>query len=83
MWRGATGHCEWYEYVSVRYLLVRVSGKTGERHLIAKHEAVAELRRLHSRQQDLCGLDFDRVLDIAVNNIPIIHQGTGLNFFGS
>jgi integrase len=55
-------HCEWYEYDSVRYLRVRVSGKTGERYLIAKHEAVAVLLRLHSRQQDICGLDFDSVL---------------------
>lgn len=55
-------HCEWYEYDRVRYLRVRVSGKTGERYLIAKHEAVAVLRRLHSRQQDVCGLDFDKVL---------------------
>jgi hypothetical protein len=31
-------HCEWYEYDAVRYLRVRVSGKTGERYLIAKHE---------------------------------------------
>ena len=54
--------CEWYEYDSVRYLRVRVSGKTGERYLIAKHEAVAVLRRLHGRQQDVCGLDFDRVM---------------------
>jgi integrase len=55
-------HCEWYEYDKVRYLRVRVSGKTGERYLIAKHEAVAVLRRLHSRQQDVCDLDFDGVL---------------------
>ena len=55
-------HCEWYEYDKVRYLRVRVSGKTGERYLIAKHEAVPVLQRLHSRQQDVCGLEFERVL---------------------
>jgi integrase len=55
-------HCEWYEYDAVRYLRVRVSGKTGERYLIAKHEAVAVLLRLHSRQQDVCEKPFDRVL---------------------
>jgi len=55
-------HCEWYEYDKVRYLRVRVSGKTGERYLIAKHEAAPVLQRLHSRQQDVCGLDFERVL---------------------
>lgn len=55
-------HCEWYEYDGVRYLRVRVSGKTGERYLIAKHEAVAVLRRLHIRQQDVCQKPFDQVL---------------------
>ncbi len=55
-------HCEWYEYDKVRYLRVRVSGKTGERYLIAKHEAVAVLQRLHGRQQDVCSANFDRVL---------------------
>lgn len=55
-------HCEWYEYDKVRYLRVRVSGKTGERYLIAKHEAIAVLHRLHSRQKDICSLEFERVL---------------------
>jgi integrase len=55
-------HCEWYEYDNVRYLRVRVSGKTGERYLIAKHEAVFVLQRLHARQNDVCEKSFDRVL---------------------
>jgi integrase len=55
-------HCEWYEYDSVRYLRVRVSGKTGERYLIAKHEAVGVLQRLHSRQNDVCEKPFELVL---------------------
>jgi hypothetical protein len=46
----------------VRYLRVRVSGKTDERYLIAKHESAAVLRRSYSRQQDVYGLDFDGVL---------------------
>jgi len=55
-------HCEWYEYDSVRYLRVRVSGKTGERYLIAKHEAIGVLHRLHSRQNDVCEKPFELVL---------------------
>ena len=55
-------HCEWYEYDKMRYLRVRVSGKTGERYLIAKHEAIDVLHRLHSRQKDICSLEFERVL---------------------
>jgi integrase len=55
-------HCEWYEYDSVRYLRIRVDGKTGERYLIAKHEAVSVLQRLHSRQDDVCDKPFEQVL---------------------
>ena len=54
--------CEWYEYDKVRYLRVRVSGKTGERYLIAKHETVTVLQRLCSRQLDLAGQELDAVL---------------------
>lgn len=54
--------CEWYEYDSVRYLRVRVSGKTGERHLIAKHETLQVLHRLHSRQLDICIKNFEAVI---------------------
>ncbi len=54
--------CEWYEADGVRYLRVRVSGKTGERYLIAKHETQAVLQRLHSRQRDVAGREFAQVL---------------------
>jgi hypothetical protein len=54
--------CEWYEADGVRYLRVRVSGKTGERYLIAKHETLPVLQRLHQRQGDIAGRDFDSVL---------------------
>lgn len=53
--------CEWYEADGVRYLRVRVSGKTGERYLIAKHETFAVLQRLHSRQQDIADREFAKV----------------------
>ncbi len=54
--------CEWYEADGVRYLRVRVSGKTGERYLIAKHETLPVLQRLHQRQVDIAGRDFESVL---------------------
>ena len=54
--------CEWYEADGMRYLRVRVSGKTGERYLIAKHEALGILQRLHSRQQDIAARAFEQVL---------------------
>jgi len=55
-------HCEWYESEGVRYLRVWVSGKTGGRYLIAKHQAVAVLARLHATQKDIAGREFDSVL---------------------
>ena len=54
--------CEWYAADGIRYLRVRVSGKTGERYLIAKHQALAVLQRLHSRQRDIAEREFEQVL---------------------
>ena len=54
--------CEWYEADGVKYLRVRVSGKTGERYLIAKHETLRVLQRLHTRQRDITARDFEQVL---------------------
>ena len=55
-------HCEWYESEGVRYLRVWVSGKTGGRYLIAKHEAVAVLARLHAAQKDIAAQALDKVM---------------------
>ena len=55
-------HCEWYGADGVRYMRIYVNGKTGARHLIGKHELANVLKRLHSRQQDICELEFDAVL---------------------
>ena len=41
---------------------IYVKGKTGARHLIGKHELANVLQRLHSRQQDICEIEFDAVL---------------------
>lgn len=53
---------EWHTHKGVKYLRIWVSGKTGGRWLIAKHRAVDVLRRLHARQDDIKGTDFEDVL---------------------
>jgi integrase len=51
---------EWHTKDGVQYLRVWVSGKTGGRWLIAKHAAVAVLKRLHARQRDMQHLSFEQ-----------------------
>lgn len=55
-------HCEWHWDGDVRYLRIWVSGKTGERWLIAKHEAVSVLERLRARDVVCAALTLDEVL---------------------
>jgi integrase len=55
-------HCEWHQADGQRYLRIWVSGKTGPRWLIAKHEAVAVLERLRQRQPDIAEKTLDAVL---------------------
>jgi integrase len=55
-------HCKWYAADGVKYLRVWIDGKTGGRWLIAKHELVAVLHRLHIRQSDIASKGFDPVL---------------------
>jgi integrase len=57
---------EWHTHKDVKYLRVWVSGKTGGRWLIAKHRAVDVLRRLHARQADIKGMEFEAVLSTRV-----------------
>jgi integrase len=52
-------HLAWHWDKGVRYLRIWVNGKTGPRWLIAKHRAVAVLRRLHTRQRDIADIPFD------------------------
>ncbi len=47
---------------SQRYLGMWVSGKTGERYLIAKRETLRVLQRPHQRQGSIAGRDIDTVL---------------------
>lgn len=56
-------HCEWYtDTTKIRYLRMWVSGKTGERWLIAKHDCVEVLRRIAARDQACEGMTLDEVL---------------------
>lgn len=55
-------HCEWYvDTAGGRYLRIWVSGKTGERWLIAKHECVAVLERIAERDTACMGMTLDQV----------------------
>jgi integrase len=57
-------HIEWYvdPKTEKRYLRIWVDGKTGARHLIAKHFAEAALKRLCTREGAFCGKPLDQVL---------------------
>jgi len=55
-------HCEWYtDTANIRYLRIWVSGKTGERWLIAKHDCVAVLERIAQRDTVCVGMTLDQV----------------------
>jgi integrase len=55
-------HIEWYVEKEVRYLRIWVSGKTGARWLIAKHECLSVLERLQATHPDTATLSFDDLL---------------------
>lgn len=55
-------HVEWHWDKGQRYLRLWVNGKTGPRWLIAKHRAVDVLQRLHLRQVDIAGIEFEELL---------------------
>ena len=60
-------HFEWHRDGERKYLRLWVSGKTGERWLIAKHDAVTVLERLAARDPQCSGLTLD---DIFAAKIP-------------
>jgi integrase len=55
-------HCEWHEALGVRYMRIYVSGNTGPRWLIGKHELAAVLQRRHQAQVVLKECEFDSIL---------------------
>ena len=60
-------HIEWHTENQVRYLRLWVSGKTGERWLIAKHECLDVLKRLQQNQPDIAHLSFDELIDAQID----------------
>lgn len=60
-------HIEWHTEGVTRYLRMWVSGKTGPRWLIAKHECVAALQRLHRTQPDIAHLSFEALIATKVD----------------
>jgi integrase len=62
-------HCEWHRDGSARYLRIWVSGKTGERWLIAKNDAVSVLERLCQRDAVCAGKTLDAVFAARVDKL--------------
>ena len=61
-------HCDWYvDAQGVRYLRIWVSGKTGERRLIAKHTAVTVLERMAARDGLCAGMTLDEIFAAQVD----------------
>ena len=55
-------HIGWHYDGGVRYLRMWVSGKIGERWLIAKHECVEALKRRHKENADICDIAFEDLI---------------------
>jgi len=61
-------HCDWYaDADGVRYLRIWVSGKTGERRLIAKHTAVSVLERAAARDSQCAGKTLDEIFSAQID----------------
>jgi integrase len=60
-------HIDWHKKGSERFLRLTVSGKTGTRSAIARHDTESYLRRIQMRFADLADNTFDELLDAKVN----------------
>jgi integrase len=74
-------HCEWHEALGVRYMRIYVSGKTGPRYLIGKHELAAVLQRRHQAQTVLQDCEFDSILGRENHNIFQMQKDLPVRFF--
>ena len=74
-------HCEWHEALGVRYMRIYVSGKTGPRYLIGKHELAAVLQRRHQAQVVLKDCEFDSILGRESHNIFQMQKDLPIRFF--
>jgi len=57
-------HIEWYVEKDVRYLRFWVSGKTGGRWLIAKHECAEILKRIQATHENIAVMTLDELLEM-------------------
>jgi hypothetical protein len=57
-------HIEWYVEKDVRYLRFWVSGKTGARWLIAKHECAEVLKRIQATHENIADMTLDELLEM-------------------
>jgi integrase len=60
---------QWYKQADGDFLRIWVSGKTGGRWIIAKHQAVDTLKRLHQRIQSIQHLTFEELLSSNVKDL--------------
>ena len=60
---------QWYTQTDGDFLRIWVSGKTGGRWIIAKHQAVNTLKRLHQRIQSVQHFTFEELLTANVKDL--------------
>ena len=67
-------HLEWHTDKGVRYLRIWVSGKTGGRWLIAKHQAVDAFKRLHARRANIKDTPFDGMFEQKFDALVFVYS---------
>jgi integrase len=67
-------HLEWHTDKGVRYLRIWVSGKTGGRWLIAKHQAVESLKRLHARRANIKDKAFEDIFKEKCDQLVFVYR---------
>jgi len=71
---------EWIDKAGQRYLQLTVTGKTGKRQAIARHNTEDYLRRLQQLRPHLAKLTFDAVLKKKINEkVFVLEDGTETN----
>lgn len=76
-------HISFFKDKGREFLLMNVKGKTGQRELVARHNVVAYLQRIHKRTDDIKHLTFDELIkkgvDKEVFRLPDGSKTQGLN----
>ena len=76
-------HISFFKDKGREFLLMNVKGKTGQRELVARHNVVAYLQRIHKRTDDIKDLTFDELIkkgvDKEVFRLPDGSKTQGLN----